>query len=159
MADNSYRLNGAKSKSPIKPEGKILSSQNSLRHGLCSVQVVLPHELDEQEQLAWTFDHLANHNKSLQLLIRYEGNLNRTYERALKQLQVLQSMRGLAPAGVVRNEPDSPGPSLCPQPNEPKEDPETTPEVLESAAETPEIPESAGSGEPNSGSPAPQESN
>src|SRR5579862_6383388 len=105
MADNSYRLNGAKSKSPLKPEGKIRSSQNSLRHGLCSVQVVLPHELDEQEQLAWTFDHLAHHNKSLQLLIRYEGNLNRTYERALKQLQTLQSTRPPAPEPPQRNEP------------------------------------------------------
>src|SRR5579863_1044232 len=132
MADNTSRLNGAKSKGPVTPEGKIRSSQNSLRHGLCSAQVVLPHEdrsqfealresyLDrfqpadqpeadlvetlasarwrlnrvpgienkifeeemlrhsedvekefhettEQEKLAWTFDHMANNSKSLQL--------------------------------------------------------------------------------------------
>src|SRR5579872_6386591 len=146
MADNTSRLNGAQSKGPITPEGKIRSSQNSLRHGLCSKEVLLPHEdrsqfeqqrasymerfqpadlvetmvsarwrlnrvpgienkifeeemlrpiqemekdfceMSEQEKLARSFDHMANNSKSLQLLIRYEGSLNRTYERALKQL-------------------------------------------------------------------------
>src|SRR5579863_8358383 len=188
MADNTSRLNGAKSKGPITPEGKIRSSQNSLRHGLCSKEVVLPHEdrnlfdqqrasymerfqpagqpeadlvetmvsarwrlnrvpgienkifeeemlrrseqmekdlceMSEQEKLAWTFDHMANHSKSLQLLIRYEGNLNRTYERALKQLQTLQSTRPPAPEPPQRNEPSI---LEFPQPNEPS-DPELPP--------------------------------
>src|SRR5579862_9226508 len=202
MADSTSRLNGAQSKGPITPEGKIRSSQNSLRHGLCSKEVVLPHEdrsqfealrdsymdrfqpadqpeadlvetlasarwrlnrvpgienkifeeemgrhgkvahkefceLDEPEMLAWTFDHMANHSKSLQLLIRYEGNLNRTYERALKQLQTLQSTRPPAQAPAQRNEPrlveiDPPS-----EPETASEPPEIAPPAAIEAAEPP----------------------
>ena len=53
------------------------------------------------DRLAWTFHRVAE-KPSLSLLLRYEGTLNRSYARALKQLQQLQS---------VRNRP---------QPNEPK---------------------------------------
>ena len=41
------RANGAKSNGPITAEGKAISSQNSLKHGLTSSRVVLPHESQE----------------------------------------------------------------------------------------------------------------
>jgi hypothetical protein len=48
--------------------------------------------LDGVGKLAWTFNKMANTGTSLALLLRYEGQLNRTYDRALKQLRSLQSM-------------------------------------------------------------------
>jgi hypothetical protein len=35
-------------------------------------------EMSEAEKLAWVFDHMANNGKGLHLLLRYEGQLNRT---------------------------------------------------------------------------------
>jgi hypothetical protein len=64
-------------------------------------------DLTEVEKLAWVFDNMANHSKSLAMQIRYEGSLNRTYERAFKQLQQLQAKQ--------QNEPDPASP-LPPQP-------------------------------------------
>ncbi len=43
-------------------------------------------------RLALTFNSMAN-KPALNLLLRYEATLNRTYARALKQLQQLQSLR------------------------------------------------------------------
>ena len=45
-----------------------------------------------EDRLAWTFHRVAE-KPSLNLLIRYEATLTRTYARALKQLQQLQSLR------------------------------------------------------------------
>jgi len=44
-----------------------------------------------EDRLAWTFHRVAE-KPSLNLLLRYEATLNRTYARALKQLQQLQSL-------------------------------------------------------------------
>jgi hypothetical protein len=64
---------------------------------------------DDHARLAWVFQKLADHGQSLALLMRYEGALNRSYDRAFKQLLLLQSARHRA------------------QPNEPKPDPMPTP--------------------------------
>src|SRR5450755_821037 len=156
------RANGAKSKGPVTPEGKSISSQNSLRHGLTSQlsarevtlhgedpaafdqfrasyidrfqpadqpehdlvesmalsrwrlrriamlevevfetthyrnQTRIKHELDDDAtfnaRMGWVFMEAAK-GKSLALLLRYEGQLTRTYERSLKALQTLQKTR------------------------------------------------------------------
>jgi hypothetical protein len=42
------RTNGAKSNGPATPEGKQRSSQNSLKHGLCSRRILLPDESPDE---------------------------------------------------------------------------------------------------------------
>ena len=190
------RINGAKSKGPITPEGRARSSRNSLRHGLLAEHVLLPHEdkahydqvrdsyiesfqpadqpqldlvetiaaarwrlnrlvdmeatilekemllrrqdmakifktISEAEKLAWVFDHMANNGKGLQLLLRYEGQLNRTYDRALKQLQSLQKTNPPDSEVQVPNEPKL---ALIPAPNTPQ----TAPEIVEEPVQPPE---------------------
>jgi hypothetical protein len=65
--------------------------------------------MDNTDRLAWVFQELADHGQTLSLVVRYEGALNRSYDRAFKQLHVLQSDRRRA------------------QPNEPKPDPDPDP--------------------------------
>lgn len=45
---NASRANGAKSRGPKTPEGKLASSRNSLRHGILSKTIVLPGESKEE---------------------------------------------------------------------------------------------------------------
>ena len=80
---------------------------------------------DDAGRLARVFRDLANHGQSLALLMRYEGALNRSYDRAFKQLLLLQAHRPRP------NEPKPAQATPCeqpadqpvqdrPQPNEPK---------------------------------------
>jgi hypothetical protein len=65
--------------------------------------------LGEDPRLAWVFQKLADNGQSIALLIRYEGSINRSYEKALKQLLLLQSHRPAPPseppATKIQNEP------------------------------------------------------
>jgi hypothetical protein len=66
---------------------------------------------DEADRLACAFRDLSD-GQTLNLLIRYEGALSRSYGRAFKQLQVLQSLRN-------RPQPNEPKQSLQSLPVEP----------------------------------------
>jgi hypothetical protein len=173
LQSQTARANGAKSHGPVTPEGRAISSRNSLRHGFTAKSVVLSTESQEDFQslldsyidqfdpqsgiemelveamaaarwrlrristietsllnnemvrrardidkefrinndgrLAWVFRNLADNGQSLALLMRYEGALNRSYDRAFKQLQMLQSARH-------RSQPNEPKPDLKPAP-------------------------------------------
>jgi hypothetical protein len=63
-------------------------------------------EMTSEDRLAWVFETLANGGQSLSLLARYEGNLNRAFDRAFKQLNLLKSQR--------QNEPKLVGPASRP---------------------------------------------
>jgi hypothetical protein len=174
------RANGAKSRGPVTPAGRAVSSRNSLRHGLTAKSVVLPTEsaeqwqslldayldhfdpqtgverdlvetmaaarwrlrristietvalytemvrreedidkefstADSEDRLAWVFQKLADEGKTLALLVRYEATLTRSYDRAFKQLLLLQSTRHRPqpnqpkPAPLGADAPASPG--------------------------------------------------
>jgi hypothetical protein len=47
----------------------------------------------DAERLAMVFKNMSDKGRSLSLLLRYEAQINRSYEKALKQLQQLQSTR------------------------------------------------------------------
>lgn len=64
-------------------------------------------EMTPEDRLAWVFQKLADNNQSLALLARYEGNLNRAFDRSFKQLSLLKSQR--------QNEP-KPDPPPAPAP-------------------------------------------
>ncbi len=53
--------------------------------------------MEQEDRLAFVFQKLGDHGNSLTLLLRYEGSLNRSYDKALKQLLLLQSTRQSAP--------------------------------------------------------------
>ena len=159
MKSETARINGAKSRGPVTPEGKARSADNSRRHGLTAASIVLPGEsaadfqllladymdqfqpqtaveaelvevmaaarwrlrrllaieahqfdlemtrrkrtgLDHEDRLADAFQKLSDTGNTLALLLRYEATINRSYDKALKQLQQLQSTR---PVGSFRN--------------------------------------------------------
>ena len=193
LKSETARINGAKSRGPITPQGKARSSGNSRRHGL-TASVLLEDEkgehfkllladfmdqfqpktavetdlvevmaiarwrlrrllaiethlfdlemihrqedmddaftgLDHEDRLAFVFQKLSDTGNSLTLLIRYEGSLNRSYDKALKHLLQLQSSRQnrppAAPLGSFRiSEPESPSAreSATPTPDSPADD-------------------------------------
>ncbi len=108
-----------------------------------------PHitEMDPEDLLAWTFNNLANNHNSLSLLSRYQGQIDRTYHRSLKQLTNLQATRpgpnpdqpapdrpapqcGAGPRPAEGSQPASPNPAEIPQPNEPSDQQPKPPQHL-----------------------------
>ena len=53
--------------------------------------------MNHEDRLAFVFQKMSDNGNSLALLIRYEGSLNRSYDKAFKQLHQLQSNRPSAP--------------------------------------------------------------
>ena len=62
-------------------------------------------DLTSDDRLAWVFQRLADGGQSLALLARYEGNLNRAFDRAFRQLNTLQSAAAPSRESPVQNEP------------------------------------------------------
>jgi hypothetical protein len=88
---------------------------------ICNIETILlanemvrrAEDIDEEftdmhdiDRLAWVFQRLADHAQSLALVVRYEGALNRSHDRAFKQLQMLQSARHRAQPNEPKPEPD-----------------------------------------------------
>jgi hypothetical protein len=55
-------------------------------------------QMNDYDRLAWVFQKLADNGQSLSLLVRYEGTLNRSHDRAFQQFQLLAKR-------PVQNEP------------------------------------------------------
>jgi hypothetical protein len=160
------RANGARSNGPVTEEGKATSSQNSLKHGLTSIRVVLPHESQEEfdrleaslvnrfkpfDEIEYELVHemaaarwrlrrieamevsifnkafkqqrellgpdadpaevqdaayaeVAD-SKSLRMLSRHQSQLRRAYEKAWKELELIQQHRNQEAEIDTQNEP------------------------------------------------------
>ncbi len=57
-----------------------------------------PEYVTGDDRLAYVFKQLADNSQSLAMLIRYEGALTRSYDRAFKQLQTIQRQNEPKPA-------------------------------------------------------------
>ena len=55
--------------------------------------------MEPEDRLAFVFQRMSDTGNSLALLIRYEGSINRSYDKALKHLLQLQSSRQNLPPG------------------------------------------------------------
>ena len=79
-----------------------------------------------EDEQAYAFERCATESHGLQLLLRYEIQFNRQFDRTLKQLQALQNNRpqpaAPTPQPNLRNEPEpapAPGPDPAPPPAPP----------------------------------------
>jgi len=84
-------------------ETTLLNNEMTSRAKECRRELHCP---DDDARLAWVFRKLADNGQGLALLMRYEGTLNRSYDRAFKQLLLLQSTRNRTPPNEPKPEPD-----------------------------------------------------
>jgi hypothetical protein len=72
--------------------------------------------MEQEDRLAFVFQTLGDNGNSLTLLLRYEGSLNRSYDKALKQLLQLQSTRPDPPLGSFCIFENAEAPATAPAP-------------------------------------------
>ena len=99
------RVNGAKSHGPITEVGKSRSSQNSLKHGLTSSRVVLPHE--SQEDYNRLESSFTNRFKPFDEL---ETELVHEMAAARWRLRRIQSMESALFKKAIREQEEALGP-------------------------------------------------
>jgi hypothetical protein len=102
---------------------------------MLSCQKEIDEEFDGTEhddRLAFVFKRLTGQGNSVALLIRYEASLNRSFDKALKQLLLLQSNRPPAP-------PEPPLGSFCNFEQETTEKKSQTPSGTENAYSLPTV--------------------
>jgi hypothetical protein len=141
------RRNAAKSNGPITPEGRAAVRHNALKHGFTAAEIVLPtveEQIDfEQFRAAFEAEHqpvgptedvLSHHafeDDTYGKMSRYEGRFERTFYKALKELQRLQALCAVVSDsgnGTVWSTPISPDPEPPPAPiSDPISDPEPAP--------------------------------
>jgi len=114
----------------VMVEGQLFEKELAVRAPEINKQF---REIDPEGKLAICFEHLAE-GRALSLLLRYESQINRTYERAFKQLQALQAGRTDSrpcPPEPVPNEPkllEFPPPNEPEMPVTPPPEPSQTPD-------------------------------
>jgi hypothetical protein len=123
-------------------ETTLLNNEMTSRAKECRRELHCP---DDDARLAWVFRKLADNGQSLALLMRYEGTLNRSYDRAFKQLLLLQSTRNRTP-------PNEPKPAVTPR----IVNPIPAPPVRHMDSET--VPKESGVGVPPAFGPRPNSS-
>jgi hypothetical protein len=97
--------------------------------------------VDDTGKMAFALDKMVNTSKTPAHLLRYESQLNRTYDRALKHLKDLQSMQSAAPSLAKPNR-DSNGAAIPNTPNHLPEVPNEPGEPSFSPQHPPETPPS-----------------
>src|ERR1017187_5152958 len=134
----SARANGVRSHGPVTESGKQISSQNAPRHTLLARCVVVEGESTEGFEETLT-EHLDRFQPAdgvefgiVEEMVAafYETRLNRTYQHALKNLLLLQTLK-------VPNEPNPISEPLSPAPTPPPSPAEPPKETIESEVKIP----------------------
>jgi hypothetical protein len=126
---------------------EMLRHREKLDHDLKTFNV------EDIDRVTYAFQKLAARDQSFSLLMRYEGTLNRSHDRAFKQLQILQAARNRVqpnepkPARTHSNQPD-PKPLLEPSIPAPPPAIATVPAAPLSPAMDSEPPNAPGRGAP-----------
>ena len=87
--------------------------------------------MTDSYRVAWAFKNLNDNGPSLTLILRYEAQLNRSYNKALEQLQKLQANRPPAPPPAPSEDPVGSFGNPPPQPPNPVPPPYRAPTVME----------------------------